>query len=152
MTRILFVCYGNRCRSPMAELIMKDLVEKAGIPDRFHIESAGLTFGGAPVHQPAREKLAEHGIGCPERRSRRIDGSDYDRFDLLIGMNPPNLETMRYLFSGDPDGKLRLLLDYTDHPRSIEDPWYTRDYETAWQDILEGCTALLGSILHAEKR
>ena len=145
MTRILFVCHGNICRSPMAEFVMKDLVKKAGLENRFHIESAATSTEelGNPVYPPARRKLAEHGISCAGKTARRLTGSDYDKFDLLIGMDRANLRNMQRICGGDPGGKLRLLMDYTDRPGDVVDPWYTDDFESTWRDVLAGCRALL---------
>lgn len=143
MAKILFVCLGNICRSPMAELVMKDLVKKADLSEQFRIESAGTYAAGGPVYPPAKEKLSEHGISCKGKFSRQLVKADYDQFDLLIGMDNLNLVTMTHMFGSDPENKLHLLLDYTGHPRDIEDPWYTRDFETAWQDIEMGCCGLL---------
>lgn len=146
MTKILFVCLGNICRSPMAEFIMKDLVKKAGLSEQFQIESAGTNYEGGPVYPPARKILARHGISCDGKFSRQLLKADYDKFDLLIGMDNLNLVTMTHIFNGDPKGRLHLLLDYTGHPRDIEDPWYTRDFETAWEDIEKGCLGLLETL------
>jgi len=148
MTKILFVCLGNICRSPMAEFVLKDLVRKAGLEERFCIASAATSGeeAGNPVYPPARRKLAEHGIGCDGKTARQLRKSDYGSFDLLIGMDRLNLVAMQYMFDGDPDGKLHLLLDYTDHPGNIEDPWYTHDFEAAWRDILAGCSGLLEAL------
>ena len=146
MTRILFVCLGNSCRSPMAEFLMKTLVENAGLSEQFQIESAGTYAAGGPVNPPAEQKLAEHGISCAGKFSRQLVKADYDRFDLLIGMDNLNLVTMQDMFDNDPEGKLHRLLDYASDPRNIEDPWYTRDYETAWQDIEKGCRGLLETL------
>ena len=145
MIRILFVCHGNICRSPMAEFIMKDLVEKAGLSDHFHIESAATSTEeiGNPVYPPARRKLAEHGISCAGKTARRLTSSDYGRYDFLIGMDRANLRNMQRICGGDPDGKLHLLMDYTDRPGDVVDPWYTGDFETTWQDVLAGCRGLL---------
>ena len=146
MTKILFVCLGNICRSPMAEFVMKDLVKKTSLSKQFQIESAGTYAAGGPVYPPAKKKLAEHGISCKGKFSRQLVKADYDQFDLLIGMDNLNLVTMQDLFDNDPEGKLHRLLDYTSDPRNIEDPWYTRDYETAWQDIEKGCRGLLETL------
>jgi len=127
----------------MAEFVMKDLVKKAGLPEQYLIESAGTYAAGGTVYPPAQKKLAEHGISCQGKFSRQLKKADYDDFDLLIGMDNMNRVTMQHIFDGDPEDKLHLLLDYTDHPRDIDDPWYTRDFETAWQDIIEGCQSLL---------
>ena len=145
MTRILFVCHGNICRSPMAEFVMKDLVKKAGLEARFHIESAATSTEeiGNPVYPPARRKLAEHGIDCAGTTSRQLMNSDYDQYDLLIGMDRANLRNMHRICGGDFAGKLHLLMDYTDHPGDVADPWYTNDFETTWQDVLAGCQGLL---------
>ena len=144
-TRILFVCHGNICRSPMAEFVMKDLVAKAGRTDEFVIESAATSTEeiGNSVYPPARRKLAEHGIGCQEKTARQMTRSDYGRYDLLIGMDSYNIRNMRNIAGGDPEGKIRMLMDYTNRPGDVADPWYTGDFEATWRDVLEGCEALL---------
>ena len=148
MTRILFICHGNICRSPMAEFVMKDLVKKAGLEGQFHIESAATSTEeiGNPVYPPARRKLAEHGIDCTGKTARQLTHTDYDRYDLLIGMDRANLRNMTRICGGDPDGKIRLLLDYTNHPGDIADPWYTDDFEATWRDVSEGCKGLLREV------
>lgn len=148
MTKILFVCHGNICRSPMAEFIMKDLVRKAGLADRFHIGSAATSREelGNPVYPPARRKLAEHGIACAGHAARQLTAQDYENYDLLIGMDRENLRNMRRICGGDPDGKLSLLLDHTGRSGDVADPWYTGDFEATWQDVLAGCQALLAEI------
>lgn len=145
MTRILFVCHGNICRSPMAEFVMKNLVRKAGMEAQFHIESAATSTEeiGNPVYPPARRKLAEHGIDCAGKTARQLTNADYDQFDLLIGMDQANLRNMHRICGGDFAGKLHLLMDYTDHPGDVADPWYTNDFETTWRDVLSGCEGLL---------
>ena len=145
MTRILFICHGNICRSPMAEFVMKDLVKKAGLEGQFHIESAATSTEeiGNPVYPPAQRKLAEHSIDCAGKTARQLKNSDYDQYDLLIGMDRANLRNMHRICGGDFAGKLRLLMDYTDHPGDVADPWYTGDFETTWQDVLTGCQGLL---------
>lgn len=148
MIKILFVCHGNICRSPMAEFVMKDMVKKAGLERRFHIASAATSTEeiGNPVYPPARRKLAEHGIGCAGKTARQLRKSDYREYDLLIGMDQANLRNMRYLCGGDPEGKIRLLLDYTHRPGSVADPWYTGDFEATWRDVEEGCRGLLEAV------
>lgn len=145
MVRILFVCHGNICRSPMAEFVMKDLVRKAGGDERFFIASAATSTEeiGNPVYPPARRKLAEHGIGCAGKTARQMTAADYREYDLLIGMDSANLRNMRRICGGDPEGKIRLLMDFTDRPGDVADPWYTGDFETTWRDISAGCRGLL---------
>lgn len=146
--RILFVCLGNICRSPMAEFVMRDMIEKSGLSGEFHIASAGTSNEeyGNPVYPPARRKLLEHGIDPAGKTARQLQRGDYQEYDLLIAMEQSNLRSMERLFGGDPEGKLHRLLDYTGHPGDVADPWYTRDFEAAWRDISEGCRGLLESI------
>ena len=148
MIKILFVCHGNICRSPMAEFVMKDLVKKAGLEHAFSIASAATSMEelGNPVYPPARRKLAEHGIGCAGKTARQLQKSDYARYDYLIGMDSANLRNMHRICGGDPDRKISLLLDWTDRPGNVADPWYTGDFEATWQDVLEGCRNLLAQI------
>lgn len=145
MKRILFVCHGNICRSPMAEFVMKDLVGKAGLKDDYYIESAATSTEeiGNEVYPPARRKLAEHGISAKGKTARQLTRRDYDRFDLLIGMDTWNIRNMNRICGGDPQGKIHRLMDYTRRPGDVADPWYTGDFETTWQDVLEGCQCLL---------
>lgn len=145
MTKILFVCHGSICRSPMAEFVMKDLVKKAGLESQFHIESAAISTEeiGNPVYPPARRKLAEHGIDCSGKTARQLTNTDYGRYDLLIGMDRANLRNMRRICGGDAGGKLHLLMDFSDRPGEVADPWYTNDFETTWRDVLAGCQGLL---------
>lgn len=149
MIRVLFICHGNICRSPMAEFVMKDLAEKAGLAAQFHIESAATSREelGNPIYPPARRKLTEHGIACGGHAARQLTQSDYKEFDLLIGMDKANLRNMQRICGGDPYGKIHLLLDYTRHPRDVADPWYTGDFEATWQDVLAGCQGLLKELL-----
>ena len=149
MTKILFVCHGNICRSPMAEFIMKDLVKKAGLETRFHIRSAATSTEeiGNPVYPPARRKLAEHGIGCAGKTARQMTAGDYGAYDLLIGMDRTNLRNMARICGGDPEGKIHLLPEYADRPgQEISDPWYTGDFEAAWRDVLAGGRGLLARL------
>ena len=150
MTRILFVCHGNICRSPMAEFVMKALVAKAGRSDDFEIASAAVSREeiGNPVYPPARRKLAEHGISCDGHAARQMTRADYDRFDYIVGMDGSNLRGMQRICNGDPKHKLSLLMDYTDCPGDVADPWYTGDFKATWCDVYEGCTALLKKILN----
>lgn len=145
MKRILFICHGNICRSPMAEFIMKDLVQKAGLENQFYIESAATSTEelGNEVYPPAKRKLAEHGISCKGKTARQITRADYNRFDMLIGMDDWNLRNMKRFWPEDSEGKIYKLMDFTNRPGDVADPWYTGDFEATWRDCLEGCEALL---------
>ena len=150
MTRILFVCHGNICRSPMAEFVMKDLVKKVGLESQFQIESAATSTEeiGNPVYPPARRKLAEHSIDCTGKTARQLRSSDYARYDFLIGMDRANLRNMNRICGGDFDGKLHLLMEFASRPEvEVADPWYTGDFEATWQDVLAGCSGLLEQLI-----
>ena len=148
-TRILFVCHGNICRSPMAEYIFKDLVKKRGLEQQFEIASAATSDEeiGNPVYPPVRALLSARGISCAGKTAVQLRAADYGRWDMFIGMDGANRRNMQRLFGGDPQGKVSLLLDYTPHPRDVADPWYTRDFHGAEEDIDRGCAALLNFIL-----
>lgn len=149
MIKILFVCHGNICRSPMAEFVMKDLAKKAGLEREFHIASAATSREeiGNPVYPPARRKLAEHHIGCSGHAARQLTAQDYEKYDLLVGMDRANMNNMRRICGGDPDNKIHLLMEYAGHPDAeVADPWYTGDFEATWQDVLAGCRGLLEEI------
>lgn len=145
MTKILFVCHGNICRSPMAEFVMKKLVRDAGLEAEFEIASAATSTEeiGNPVYPPARRKLAEHGISTAGKTARQLTRSDYVYYDLIIGMDSWNLRNMHRMLGGDLDDKIRLLMDYTDRPGDVADPWYTDDFQTCYLDVVEGCSGLL---------
>ena len=145
MIKILFICLGNICRSPMAEFVMKELVKEAGLLDKFEIASAATSTYelGNPVYPPARQKLSEHGISCKGKTARQLTKSDYEYYDYLIAMEQSNIRDIMRIIGSDPKQKVSLLLDFTDHPRDIADPWYTRDFEATWQDVFEGCESLL---------
>lgn len=155
--KILFVCHGNICRSPMAEFVFKRLVRRAGLEDAFEVASAATSDEevGNPVYPLAKRTLAEHGIGCPGKTARQLTPDDYNRYDMLIGMDGANLRNMELLFGGDPEGKLSLLLDHTPesdtkhHDRDVSDPWYTRKFNIAWDDISTGCAALFDKLTSA---
>ena len=152
MTKILFVCLGNICRSPMAEFVMKDLVRQAGLEWKYEIASAATSSEelGNPVYPPACRKLAEHGLSCAGKTARRLTQSDYDEYDLLIGMDRMNYRNMQRLYGGDPRGKIHLLMDYTNRPGDVADPWYTGDFGTTWRDVSAGCEGLLEYLLAVE--
>ena len=148
MVKILFICHGNICRSPMAEFIMKDLVQKAGRAAEFQIASAATSREelGNPIYPPAQQQLRRHGVPFDDHRARQMTRADYDAYDLLIGMDGSNLAAMRRICGGDPDGKLRLLLHFAGQTRDVADPWYTGDFDAAWHDIGSGCRALLAQM------
>ena len=163
-TRVLFICHGNICRSPMAEFVMKDLVEKAGAADRFEIASAATSREeiwrdgrtgkdvGSPVYPPARRKLAEHGIDCGVKTARQLTKADYSHYDLLVCMDSQNMRNALRILGADPDGKLCTLLDFAGRPgEEVADPWYTGDFEATWQDVLAGCKGLLEETIRKER-
>ena len=143
--RILFVCHGNICRSPMAEFVMKHLVAEAGLSDYFEIASAATSTEeiGNPVYPPARRKLAEHGIGCEGKTARQMTRSDYLYYDKVVAMDRNNLRNLRRMFGDDTEYKISLLMDHTRRPGDVADPWYTGDFEATWCDVLEGCRGIL---------
>ena len=148
MTRIMFVCLGNICRSPMAEFFMKELVKQWHIAEDFYIASAATSSDelGNPVYPPVQKLLNSRGISCRGKTAVQLKYADYDKYDMFIGMDSENLRDMKRLFGGDPKNKVSLLLDYTDHPRNVADPWYTGRFDVAYRDIYEGCTALLKTL------
>ena len=160
MTKILFICHGNICRSPIAEFIMKKMVAEAGFclaenaegSGDFFIASAATSTEelGNPVYPPARKILAEHGIDCSGKYARQMNRKDYEKFDLLIGMDFANIRNMTRICGGDPEGKIKLLLDYARRHDEVADPWYTRNFQATWDDVTQGCRALLESL--TEKR
>lgn len=150
MIKILFVCHGNICRSPMAEYIFRDMVEKRGLSDRFEIASAATSdeeiWGGKgnPVYPPAREELAKHGINCSGKRAVQVTKKDYDRYDYLLCADTMNIRNTIRITGPDRDNKIRLLLDYTDRPgESIADPWYYGNFDQTYRDAEEGCEGFL---------
>lgn len=149
MTKILFVCHGNICRSPMAEFIFKDLAAKAGRAADFEVASRATSTEeicggiGNPVYPPAREQLRRHGISCVDKRAVQLQKSDYGKYDLLIGMDEYNIRNMLRILGGNPDGKVHKLLDYTARGGDVADPWYSERFDIAYRDIDEGCRALL---------
>lgn len=153
MIKVLFVCHGNICRSPMAEFVMKKIVREAGLEKEFYIASAATSDEeiwngtGNPVYPPAKEELAKHGItDVAGKRAVQLESADYGKYDLLLGMEQINIRNMLRILGGDPEGKIKLLLDYSDNPRNISDPWYSRDFSKAYDDIYEGCRALFDEL------
>lgn len=153
MIKILFVCHDNICRSPMAQFVMQDLVNKKGLSDHFYIDSAATSTEeiGNGVHYGTRGKLKEEGIPLGNHQAVQLKHSDYDRYDYIIGMDQWNRRNMLRILKKDPQNKVSLLLDFASHPRDIADPWYTGNFDITFDDILEGCEALLAHILQEDR-
>ncbi len=145
MIKILFICHGNICRSPMAEFVMKDMVKKQELEDEFYIASAATSTEeiGNPVHHGTRNKLAQVGISTAGKYAVRMERKDYQKYDYIIGMDRWNYKNMLQIIGKDRNHKISLLLDYTDHPRDVADPWYTGDFEKTYEDVIAGCSGLL---------
>lgn len=149
MIKILFVCHGNICRSPMAEFIMKDLTKKAGLSDQFFIASAATSTEeiGNGVHRGTREKLASVGISTAGKTAVQIKKSDYKNYDFLIGMDTWNIKNMLRFWGGDPENKIYKLLTFAGSSRDVADPWYTGDFDQTYEDIFAGCQGLLARLI-----
>ena len=149
MTKVLFVCHGNICRSPMAEFIFKKMVKSSGLQDQFEIASAAVSSEelGNPVYPPARKILADHGIDCKGKYARKMTVEDYTHFDYLICMDSSNLRNMQRICGGDPENKMYKLLSFTDFPGDVADPWYSGDFQTTWDDIQRGLEAFLDQVV-----
>ena len=145
MTKILFVCHGNICRSPMAEFVMKDMVRKAGMEHRIQVDSKACRRDeiGSDTHYGTKNKLREVGIPFTSRKALQITLSDYENYDLIIGMDGENLRDLHRLTQGDPKEKVHLLLDFAGEHRDVADPWYTDDFDATYRDVRKGCEALL---------
>ena len=146
--KILFVCHGNICRSPMAEFVFRDMVTKEGLEEHFYIASAATSMEeiGNPVHRGTREKLRQYGISTAGKYAIQLKKSDYDKYDYILGMERWNIVNMMKILHEDPENKVCRLLDFSDKPRDIADPWYTGDFDITYEDIVEGCEALLQHI------
>ena len=147
MIRVMFVCLGNICRSPMAEFVFKDMVEKSGLTDRFEIASAATSSWelGNPPHYGTQAELKKHGISCTGKRAVRLKKSDYDHYDLILGMDHENIHDMKRLFGGDPEGKVHLLKEYSTGGE-VDDPWYSGDFHTTYEDVSLACANLLAEL------
>ena len=147
--KILFVCHGNICRSPMAEFVMRDLVRRAGREAEFVIASAATSAEelGNPVYPPARAELMRHGISPDGKYAVQLSRTDYAKYDLFVGMDNANIRNMLRLFGSDPEGKIKRLMDYTGHGGEVSDPWYSGQFDVTYRDVYEGCAALLESLL-----
>ncbi len=153
MIKIMFVCHGNICRSPMAEFIFKDLVKKQGLENEFTISSSATSTEeiwngiGNPVYPPAKKELAKHGLSCEGKRAIQLKANDYDKYDYFIGMDSTNIRNMLRIFNGDKDNKVKKLMDYTECGGDVADPWYSRRFDVAYNDIYNGCTELLKKLI-----
>ena len=152
MNKIAFVCLGNICRSPMAEFVMKDLVEKAYLDHEYIISSMGTSTEelGNPVYRPVKKLLNEKGIDTGNKRARQVSKSDYSKYDHFYGMDENNVRNMIRLFDGDPENKVTLFLSHVGLDRGVADPWYTRDFKATYDDVLLGCRSILQK-LHNEE-
>lgn len=148
MIKILFVCHGNICRSPMAEFVMKDIVKREGLSEQFEINSAATSTEeiGNPVYPPARRTLSEHGISCDGKIARRMTKGDYDYYDYIIAMDKNNIRNIERIVGEDKDHKISLLLSYSGIDRDISDPWYMGNFDATWNDVVKGCKGLLEHI------
>lgn len=152
MIKILFICHGNICRSPMAEFIFKRMVAERGLEAEFEIRSSATSTEeiwngiGNPVYPPAKAELAKHGISCDGKRAVQLQKSDYAEYDLFVGMDSANIRNMHRILGGDPEGKIRKLMDYTSRPGDVADPWYSDRFDIAYRDIYEGCAGLLETL------
>ena len=151
MIKILFVCHGNICRSPMAEFVMRDLAEKRGADIAVASAATSTEEIGNPVHYGTRRKLAEVGISVEGKRAVLLKKSDYDEYDYIIGMDRANMRNILRLMGSDPDGKIYKMMSFAGSDRDVADPWYTGDFEATYEDVLKGCMALLEEILNKKQ-
>ena len=152
MIKIMFVCHGNICRSPMAEFVFGDMIRKAGMANQFLVTSSATSREeiwngvGNPVYPPAKAELERHGITCEGKRAVQLQASDYEQYDLFVGMDTANIRNMHRILGGDPQGKIRKLMEYTSRGGDVADPWYSDRFDIAYRDIYEGCQALLNDL------
>ena len=152
MKKVLFVCHGNICRSPMAEAVFRHMLEERGLGERFAVDFAAVSAEeiGNPVYPEANRTLVAHGLPASNHHAWQLTRADYDRYDFFIGMDQENIYRMRQIFGGDSQRKVGLLLAYTEHPREVEDPWYTGRFDRVFDLITQGCQALLETLLADE--
>lgn len=145
MIKVLFICHGNICRSPMAEYVMRNMVSKLGLADKFYLGSAATSTEelGNPIYPPAQRTMRAHGIDPSGHAARQLRRNEYDKWDMFVGMDSENMYYMKRMLGGDPEGKISMLMDYTDRPGEVSDPWYTRDFEATWRDVNEGCAGMI---------
>ena len=152
MKRIMFVCLGNICRSPMAEFIFRDMVKQKGLENEFFIASSATSTDeiiggiGNPVYPPAKRELLSHGISCEGKRAVQLKWEDYEKYDLFVGMDSSNIRNMHIILKGDKQGKIRKLMDYTSRRGDVADPWFTERFDIAYRDIYDGCEGLLKAV------
>ena len=154
MIKVLFICHGNICRSTCAHYVFQDMVNKAGLNKEFYIDSAATSREelGNPVYPPMRRTLESHGVPILDHRARQLTRQDYDKYDMLIGTDDENIYYMNRICGGDPEGKFSLLMDYSDRPGTeISDPWYTRDFERTYRDVIRGCEGLFSRLEEQKK-
>jgi len=151
--RIMFVCHGNICRSPMAEFIFRHIAEKRGLSRHFRVSSSATSteeiWGdvGNPVYPPAKAELQKHGISCEGKRAVRLKKSDYAEYDIFVGMDSANIRNMHRILGDDSDGKIHKLLKFAGRDDDVADPWYSGRFDVTWKDIYEGCSALLEKLI-----
>lgn len=156
MTKIMFVCHGNICRSPMAEFIFKDMIKRKKLEGEFSVSSSATSteeiWGniGNPVYPPAKAELAKHGISCEGKRAVQLKKSDYEKYDLFIGMDSMNIRNMYRILGSEPEDKIRKLMEFTERGGDVADPWYSGRFDVAWRDIYDGCEGLLGSLIQED--
>ena len=152
MKKVLFVCHGNICRSPMAEAVFRHMLEERSLGERIAVDSAAVSAEeiGNPVYPEANRTLVAHGLPASNHHAWQLTRADYDRYDFFIGMDQENIYRMRQIFGGDSQRKVGLLLAYTEHPREVEDPWYTGRFDRVFDLITQGCQALLETLLADE--
>ena len=153
MKKIMFVCHGNICRSPMAEFIFRDMIYEKGVADQFVVSSSATSTEeiwngiGNPIYPPARAELAKHGIVAEGKRAVQLQKGDYEGYDLFVGMDSANIRNMHRILGGDPNGKIHKLMEYTSRGGDVADPWYSDRFDIAYRDIYEGGQGLLQSLL-----